>query len=94
MVYVSNDMKVIQRAGLEVESIEASWVEVKVAKMQKLVCNVYRPPDAKVERLDGLAGMIEYDVQEGKIVVGMGDFNLNMLHSNFQACRLGTVRAK
>lgn len=65
-----------------------------MAKMQKLVCSVYRPPDAKVEWLDGLAGMIEYDVQEGKIVVGMEDFNLNMLHSNFQACRLGLVMSQ
>ena len=49
----------------QVSRIEALWIEVKLDKRQMLVCNVYRPPDAKAEWMDEMAVMIEHGVQVG-----------------------------
>ena len=54
----------------------------------------YRPPDAKAEWIDEVAGMIEHEVQEGKTVVVLGDFNCDMLHPNSHACRLEMVMSE
>ena len=91
MVYVSNDVKAVRRGDLEEVGIEALWIEVKTSKKRMLVCNVYRPPDAKVEWIDELAGMIEHGVQEEKTVVVLGDFKCDMLRPNSHACKLGMV---
>ena len=94
MVYVSNDVKAVRRGDVEEVGIEALWIEVKTSKMRMLVCNVYRPPDAKAEWIDEVAGMIEHAVQEGKTVVVLGDFNCDMLRPNSHACRLGMVMSE
>ena len=94
LVYVSNDVKAVRRGDLEEAGIEALWVEVKTSNMQMLVCNVYRPPDARAKWIDEVAGMIERGVQEGKTVVVLGDFNCDMLHPNSHACRLETIMSE
>ena len=93
MVYVPIDVKAVRRGDLKEVGIEALWVEVKMSKMRMLVCNVHRPPDAKAEWLDELAGMIVHGVQEGKTVVVLG-FNCDMLRLNSHACRLGMVMSE
>ena len=69
----------MRRHDLENEHIEALWIEVKLTKTHVLVCNVYRPPDAKAEWMDNLTEMIECSVLERNSVIMMGDFNCDML---------------
>ena len=58
---------------------------MKLDNKQMLVCNVDRPPDAKVEWMDEMAVMIEHGVQVGKPV---------LLHLNLGTCRLGMIMAE
>lgn len=67
---------------------------MKLDNKQMLVCNVYRPPDAKVEWMDEMAVMFEHGVQVGKPVVVIGDLNCDLLHPNLGTCRLGMIRAE
>lgn len=48
-VYVATDVGCVRRRDLEEEGIEALWLEIKMKKMQILVCNVYRPPNVRME---------------------------------------------
>ena len=48
LLYVSEDVKVVRRHELELEAVEALWIEVKGGE-SLLVCNVYRPPNANAE---------------------------------------------
>ena len=80
--YVSEDVKCVRRQDLERNWIEALWLEVKLLRKQLLVCNIYRPPDAKAEWMESLQEMVEYGIQEKKPTIMMGDFNCDMLRSN------------
>ena len=88
MVYVSEDVKCVRRQDLERNWIEALWLEVKLRRKQLLVCNIYRPPDAKAEWMESLQEMVEYGIQEKKPTIMMGDFNCDMLCSNSSTVRL------
>ena len=87
-VCVSEDVKCVRRQDLERNWIEALWLEVKLRRKQLLVCNIYRPPDAKAEWMESLQEMVEYGIQEKKPTIMMGDFNCDMLRSNSSTVRL------
>lgn len=53
-VYVSDDVKSARRYDLEEEGVEALWIQVKMRKLQVLICNMYRPPDALAAWMDSL----------------------------------------
>ena len=59
MVYVSEQLKAVRRKDLEVNAVEAVWVEVKTRNGILLICNVYRPPDAREVWMQDFAVMME-----------------------------------
>ena len=70
------------------------WLEVKLNKRSILICNIYRPPDAKVEWVENLQEVIECGIQEKKSTIMMGDFNCEMLHLKSSTVRLTTVMSE
>ena len=57
--------KVVRRHELELEAVEAIWIEVKGGGESLLVCNVYRPPNANAEWMDDVEAMIENPLTGG-----------------------------
>lgn len=55
------------------------WVELRTRVGTILTGVVYRPPDGLASLTKEICGMFEEVAQEGKEVVIMGDFNMNML---------------
>ena len=90
-VYVSDDVKSVRRYDLEEEGVEALWIQVKMKKLQVLICNMYRPPDALVAWMDSLATILERAVQEKLSVVMLGDFNCDFMSPNPRANKLASV---
>ena len=48
LVYVSECVTSIRRQDLEDADLETLWIKFRLKKTKILICNVYRPPDAKV----------------------------------------------
>lgn len=94
LVYVSEDVKCVRRQDLEGNWIEALWLEVKLKKKKLLVCNIYRPPDAKIEWMEHLQEMVEIGIQEKKPTIIMGDFNCDMLSLNSSTVRLKIIMSE
>ena len=90
-VYVSDDVKSVRRYDLEEEGIEALWIQVKIRKLQVLICNVYRPPDALAALMDSLAVILKRAVHEKLSVVMLGDFNCDLMSPNPRANKLALV---
>lgn len=59
VIFVSNSLKNIRRDDLELDDIEAPWVEVKFSKTNLLICNVYRPPNALATWMDTFGNLLE-----------------------------------
>ena len=47
-VYVKDHIAATQRHYLEINSIEALWLELRCVNKKCLLCNCYRPPNAPV----------------------------------------------
>ena len=94
MLYVSEDVKVVRRHELELEVVEALWIEVKGRGESLLVCNVYRPPNANAEWMDDVEAIIENVLTVRMTVVVLGDFNCDMLRPNFSGRRLQMMMAE
>ena len=62
LVYVSEDVRSVRRQDLEEDGIEAVWIEARVKKTHVLLCNLYRPPDARAAWFDGLWFMLEREI--------------------------------
>ena len=88
LVYVSECVTSIRRSDLEDTDLEILWIEVKLRKTKLLICNVYRPPDAKASWMDSMAVMVEKAVAEKAPVVIMGDFNCDMLLHDSKCVKL------
>lgn len=88
LVYVSENIKSFRRRDLELDEIEAVWIELIIKGMKVLVCNVYRPPDAKACWMDDFSVMMEKAANEREERVVMGDFNCNMMNIDYRGCRL------
>ena len=94
LVYVSEDVKSVRRQDIEEDGIEAVWIEARMKKTQVLLCNLYRPPDAKATWFDGLGFMLERVAQERLPVMILGDFNCDMLCSTSRSDRLSMIMAE
>ena len=86
--------KVVRKHELELEAVEAIWIEVKGGSESLLVCNVYRPPNANAEWMDGVEAMIENALTGGMTVVVLGDLNCDMLQPNSSGRRLQMMMAE
>ena len=53
-------------SDLELEDVEAVWVEIKVKKSNVLLCMIYHPPNAGCLVMEAVCKMMEAAVQEGK----------------------------
>ena len=82
LVYVSNRFRSRRRCDIEDESIEAVWVELRIKRRVILLGNVYRPPSSDASFMTKLEVMVEKAVSECKLVVLMGDFNVNLLRTS------------
>ena len=91
LVYVSNRFRSRRRCDIEDESIEAVWVELRIKRRVILLGNVYRPPSSDASFMTKLEVMVEKAVSECKLVVLMGDFNVNLLRTSSQVEHLLSV---
>ena len=82
LVYVSNRFRSRRRCDIEDESIEAVWIELRIKRRVILLGNVYRPPGSDATFMTNLEVMVEKAVSECKLVVLMGDFNVNLLKTS------------
>lgn len=76
---------------LEIEGIEAIWIEIRFQKREVLMCTAYRPPGASWAVIERICEMFKVATQEDKEMVVMGDFNCNMLHHD--SCTLELILA-
>ena len=93
LVYVSECVTSIRQSDLEDTDLEILWIEVKLRKTKLLICNVYRPPDAKASWMDSMAVMVEKAVAEKAPVVIMGDFNCDMLLHGSKCVKLEDMKS-
>ena len=84
----------VRKHELELEAVEAIWIEVKGGGESLLVCNVYRPPNVNAEWMDDVEAMIENALTGGMTVVVLGDFNCDMLQPNSSRRRLQMMMAE
>ena len=91
MVYVSEQLRAVRRSDLEDDAVEALWVEIRTKSVAVLVCNVYRPPDARAVWMEDFAVMMEKAALEKMDRFVLGDFNCNMLRHDSGALRLEGV---
>ena len=90
-MYVSNRFRSRRRCDIEDESIKAVWVELRIKRRVILLGNVYRPPSSDASFMTKLEVMVEKAVSECKLVVLMGDFNVNLLRTSSQVEHLLSV---
>lgn len=77
VVYIKENIIFTRRCDLEQTQVECLWIEVKFNNKQLLLCSIYRPPSAKPEYFDYMLDLIEKACCENKIIVIIGDININ-----------------
>ena len=76
-IYVKNNVFYKPRPDLNVDNLEAVWVETKLNQEPLLVGTFYRPPDAKIAYWDLIDESIRLAMSTPLKVVILGDFNSN-----------------
>ena len=81
--YVHNTVRhlVKRRRDLEHTDIESLWLEVKTDTQSLLVSFIYRNPSANHDWFDKFVEMMDNATTSNKDILLLGDFNINMLHS-------------
>ena len=80
VVYVCDNIPVIERCDFEHPDIEAIWLEVKQTGCKPVpVCHLYRPPDATSGWLDSLEGVLDKVQATNKEIILFGDLNVDLL---------------
>ena len=84
VIYVKDSLRCFLREDLQVEGVESIWLEVK-HKAQKsfLLGYTYRPPSSNQRWMNDFEEILERVYTESKEIILLGDFNLNMLDSNY-----------
>ena len=91
-MYVRNGINAKRRLYLITNNISCIWLEITVGKSKQfLIGNMYRPPNAKVESIDRFENVIDIMSREGKEMILLGDFSINLLNihkewDNFVTC--------
>ena len=87
-MYVPERCRSKKRLDLEYDEIECVWVEMRINKMNILLGNMYRLPNADPRLLTNLDAMMERMAAQCKDLVLMGDLNINLLTLSCQTDRL------
>ena len=82
-LYCREDLCMKHRPDLDVQELEALWVEIHVRQKNILIGTYYRPPNSKVETWT----LIEQSIESAKLdktnnIFIIGDLNCNMLIPN------------
>ena len=88
-IYVKNNMYCKRRRDLEVDELEAVWVEVRVGQETLLVGCFYKPPDARVAYWNKIDESISKAGNTPYKYVILGDFNTN--HNSPQLPHLNRI---
>ena len=82
VVYIRDNISFKRRQDLEINPLEAVWVEVSLKNKTILIGSVYRPPNSTVEYLNLISESFDRAINTGtKDILILGDFNYNMLSS-------------
>ena len=83
IVYVRDTMSSKRRSDLEVQGLEAVWVEIQVKSKKVLVGGFYRPPNSNINYFNLINESADraYNTNIQDIII-LGDFNVNMLNDN------------
>ena len=82
-VYIHNTVchLIKRREDLEHSETESLWLEIKTDTRCLLVCLIYRNPSASNDWSDKFVEMMDKATATNSDVLLLGDFNINMLHS-------------
>ena len=80
-IYVKNKHYCKRRPDLEVNNLEAVWIETKIDKKSFLIGSFYRPPNSRVEYWDLIAESIRKANSTNSTIIILGDFNTDF-HKN------------
>ena len=80
MIYVRNTLVAHRRTDLEINGLEAVWLEIIVRSKTILIRGFYRPPNSNNNYFDLILESIDkaYSTKIADIII-TGDFNINML---------------
>ena len=80
-VYCPDTLRCKRRLDLEVDCMEALWVEIFCkGKKPILLCTIYRPTNTDCSFTVNFSELMECATSEGKEVIVMGDFNIDQLN--------------
>lgn len=80
VLYVKSTLPCELRSDLEIEDIEAIWLEMKLDKQKPLLIGyIYRPPSSLASWNDKIEETLEKIFIENKEMVIFGDFNYNFI---------------
>ena len=82
-IYVKNNIYSKRRPDLEVNDLEAVWIETRIKKETLLVGCFYRPPNSLVSYWDKIDESISKAGNTDYKFVILGDFNTNPTYHNF-----------
>ena len=82
-IYARDTLLCKQRKNLEINGLEAVWVEVIIKSKKVLVGGIYRPPNSNTDYFNLMLESIDraYNTNIHDIII-TGDFNYNMLLNN------------
>ena len=76
LAWVSNDLVAKRRNDLELESLEAMWLEIRSCNKIFLLCTVYRPPNSRIEFWNDIEITVGNAKETGiNYIILSGDFN-------------------
>lgn len=81
VVYIRGNISFKRRHDLEINNLEAVWVEVTIKNKTVLIGGVYRPPNSTVEYFNLIKESVDRAFNTNiKDILILGDFNYNMLN--------------
>ena len=82
-IYIRDTLLCKRRKDLEINGLEAVWVEVTIKSKKVIVGGIYRPPNSNADYFNLMLESIDraYNTNIYDIII-TGDFNYNMLFNN------------
>ena len=83
VIYVRDSIYCKRRNDLEVQGLEAAWVEIRIKSKTLLVGGFYRPPNSNAAYFELISESIDraYNTNITDIFI-LGDFNYNLAMVN------------
>ena len=83
VLYVKENLRCSLREDMQVNDIEALWVEIKHESQKEFLLGyTYRPPSSHQKWTTDFEVVLEQVYTENKEIILLGDLNLNLLESN------------